>query len=42
MSEIWDQQIVKSKNRCGIENYFMNTYRYINREKIQFDFLLNE
>ena len=42
MSEIRVLQIVQSMNRGGIENFIMNIYRHIDREKIQFDFLLNE
>lgn len=34
--------MVQSMNRGGIENFLMNIYRHIDREKIQFDFLLNE
>ena len=32
--------IVANMNRGGIENFLMNVYRAINREKVQFDFLV--
>lgn len=34
--------ILQSMNRGGIENFLMNQYRHIDREKVQFDFLINE
>ena len=32
-------QIVGRMDRGGIENFVMNVYRNIDREKVQFDFL---
>ena len=34
--------ILHSMNRGGAENAIMNYYRHIDRDKIQFDFLLTE
>lgn len=34
--------VVSSMNRAGIENALMNYYRYIDRQKIQFDFLMSK
>ena len=33
--------VVGSMNRGGQETFIMNVYRNINREKLQFDFLIN-
>lgn len=35
-------QITATMNMGGIENFLMNLYRNINREKIQFDFVVND
>lgn len=34
--------VVRSMNCGGLENFLMNVYRNIDKEKIQFDFLVNE
>ena len=34
--------ILQSMNRGGIENFLMNIYRHIDRERVQFDFLITE
>ena len=34
-------QVVSGMNRGGLETYIMNLYRNINREKVQFDFLVH-
>ena len=33
-------QIIRSMNQGGAENFIMNVYRNINKNKIQFDFLV--
>ena len=33
-------QVVATMNMGGIENFLMNLYRSIDREKVQFDFLI--
>ena len=35
-------QITGGMNMGGIENFIMNIYRNIDREKIQFDFLIHQ
>lgn len=40
MSEIRILHVLHSMNRGGAENALMNYYRHIDREKVQFDFLL--
>ena len=34
-------QIIRQMNVGGAETFIMNTYRNIDREKVQFDFLVN-
>ena len=34
-------QVVTTMNRGGLETMLMNYYRYINRSKVQFDFLVH-
>ena len=34
-------QFVPIMQPAGIENFIMNLYRYINREEIQFDFVVH-
>ena len=35
-------QITGGMNMGGIENFLMNIYRNIDREKVQFDFLIHQ
>lgn len=35
-------QIVGKMNSGGVESFIMNYYRNINRDKIQFDFIVDE
>ena len=42
MSAIRVLHILHSMNRGGAENAIMNYYRHIDRDKVQFDFLLTE
>ncbi len=40
MSQIRVLQIIRQMNQGGAENFIMNVYRNIDREKVQFDFLV--
>lgn len=35
-------QVIRQMNVGGAETFLMNTYRNIDREKVQFDFLVND
>lgn len=41
MNQLRVLQVVTHMERGGLESMLMNYYRYIDREKIQFDFLVH-